>query len=83
MTTDATALQRAQYVRDQLPVQGLFAGATWRISPEAFPISQELLEKLINYQNYRDAKASELREGQKFRVEVTGEPPALLGVRTR
>jgi hypothetical protein len=25
----------------------LFAGATWRISPEAFPISPELLEKLI------------------------------------
>jgi hypothetical protein len=47
MTTDATALQRAQYVRDQLPADGLFAGATWRISPEAFPISQELLGKLI------------------------------------
>ena len=47
MTTDATALERAQYVRDQLPVHGLFAGATWRISPEAFPISPELLEKLI------------------------------------
>ncbi|MGA2140520.1 MAG: hypothetical protein ABSH14_16805, partial [Verrucomicrobiia bacterium] len=36
-----------QYVRDQLPAHGLFAGATWRISPEAFPISPELLEKLI------------------------------------
>ena len=46
MTIDATASQRAQYVRDRLPAQGLFAGATWRISPEAFPLARELVEKL-------------------------------------
>jgi hypothetical protein len=46
VTTDATASQRAQYVRDQLPPQGLFAGQTWRISPEAFPLSAELVTRL-------------------------------------
>jgi hypothetical protein len=47
MTTAATASQRAQYVRDQMPAHGLFAGATWRISPEAFPLSRELVDKLV------------------------------------
>src|SRR6266446_8301758 len=46
MTAEVTPLQRAQYVRDQMPAHGLFAGATWRISPEAFPISKELIAKL-------------------------------------
>jgi len=46
MTTDATAWQRAQYVRDQLPPQGLFAGQTWRISSEAFPLSAGLVARL-------------------------------------
>jgi hypothetical protein len=46
MTTDATASQRAQYVRDQLPPQGLFAGQTWRISSEAFPLSTNLVARL-------------------------------------
>jgi len=46
MTTDATASQRAQYVCDQMPAGGLFAGATWRISPEAFPLPKELVAKL-------------------------------------
>jgi hypothetical protein len=46
MTTAATPSQRAQYVRSQMPPGGLFAGATWRISPEAFPLPQELVAKL-------------------------------------
>jgi hypothetical protein len=46
MMTDATASQRAQYVRDQLPAGGLFAGVTWRISPEAFPLSPDLITRL-------------------------------------
>ena len=46
MTTAATPLQRAQYVRDQMPAHGMFAGATWRISPESFPLSQDLVTKL-------------------------------------
>ena len=49
MTTEAQACsvaERAHYVRNQLPPQGLFAGATWRISPEAFPLSKEFVSKL-------------------------------------
>ena len=41
-----SAADRARYVREQLPLQGLFAGATWRISPEAFPLPQELVVEL-------------------------------------
>jgi hypothetical protein len=41
-----SAAERARYVRDHLPAGGLFAGATWRISPESFPLSAELVEKL-------------------------------------
>jgi len=40
------AVDRAQYVRDQIPAQGLFAGVTWRISPEAFPLSQDIVTRL-------------------------------------
>jgi hypothetical protein len=40
------SVDRACYVRDQLPAQGMFAGTTWRISPEAFPLSKELVAKL-------------------------------------
>lgn len=39
-------VDRAQYIRDQMPAEGLFAGATWRISPEAFPLSKELVVRL-------------------------------------
>jgi hypothetical protein len=46
MMTTATPSQRAQYVRDQLPAGGLFAGVTWRISPEAFPLSQDIVTRL-------------------------------------
>src|SRR5258706_13419418 len=38
-----TAPERAQFVRDQLPGGGLFAGVTWRIAPEGFVISSELV----------------------------------------
>ncbi len=40
------AVGRAQYVRDQLPAGGLFAGLTWRISPQAFPLSPDLIARL-------------------------------------
>ncbi|MGA2603519.1 MAG: hypothetical protein ABSG14_04765 [Verrucomicrobiia bacterium] len=46
MSDSQPAAKRAQYVRDQIPAQGLFAGATWRISPEAFPLSAELVTRL-------------------------------------
>ena len=40
-----THSERARYVRDQLPVGGLFAGLTWRIAPTAFPVSAELVQQ--------------------------------------
>jgi hypothetical protein len=40
------AVERARYVRDQLPSGGLFAGLTWRIAPSAFPLSASLVAKL-------------------------------------
>jgi len=41
-----TALERAQYVRDQLPAGGLFAGASWRVAPEPFALSAEIVTAL-------------------------------------
>ena len=44
-----TPLERAHYVRDHLPAEGLFAEKTWRIAPQAFALSPahaELLKKL-------------------------------------
>jgi hypothetical protein len=44
-----TPLERAHFVRDRLPAEGLFAEKAWRIAPQAFALSEkhaELLEKL-------------------------------------
>jgi hypothetical protein len=44
-----TALERAHFVRDRLPAEGLFAEKAWRISPQSFALSPAhvaLLEKL-------------------------------------
>lgn len=38
--------ERARYVREQLPAGGLFAGQSWRVAPEAFPLPAELVSKL-------------------------------------
>ncbi len=46
MSDSQPAAERARYVRDQLPAAGLFAGAAWRISPEAFPLSQDIVTRL-------------------------------------
>ena len=46
MSDSQPAAERARYVRDQLPAGGLFAGLTWRISPEAFPLSPDLITRL-------------------------------------
>ena len=43
--TSTSAADRARSVRDKLPPQGLFAGQTWRISPEAFPLPKELVAR--------------------------------------
>ena len=38
--------ERAHYVRAALPAGGLFAGMTWRISSEPFPLTAQLVEEL-------------------------------------
>jgi hypothetical protein len=44
-TLDAPS-QRAQFVRDQLPHEGLFAGHEWRISPAPFRLGAEVAKEL-------------------------------------
>src|SRR3954471_20559318 len=45
MTTSLTAPERAEAIRQRIPHEGLFAGYDWRISPEPFRISPELLKE--------------------------------------
>jgi hypothetical protein len=42
---DSTA-NRARFVRDHLPAEGLFAGHDWRVSPAPFPLGQKLADEL-------------------------------------
>jgi hypothetical protein len=37
---------RAQFILNQLPSGGLFAGQTWRMAPEPFPLGKELFAEL-------------------------------------
>jgi hypothetical protein len=41
-----SAAQRADYIRQQLPESGLFAGHEWRISPTPFPLGARLAKDL-------------------------------------
>jgi len=44
-----TPIERAHYVRDHIPAEGLFADKSWRIAPQPFALSPahaELIEKL-------------------------------------
>ncbi len=43
--TLTSAADRARYIRDKLPPQGLFAGTTWRISSDAFSLPEELVAR--------------------------------------
>ena len=45
MTTSFNPGERAELIRQRLPDEGLFAGYEWRISPEPFRISPELLKE--------------------------------------
>ena len=40
------AAGRAAFVRSQIPPGGLFAGLDWRISPEPFPIGENLAKEI-------------------------------------
>ncbi len=42
----ASAARRAHFVRAALPAGGLFDGATWRVSPEPFPLGADLTAEL-------------------------------------
>ena len=44
--TLSDAAARAQFVRQHIPLGGLFAGQSWRISPDPFPLSKEFVEQL-------------------------------------
>jgi hypothetical protein len=46
MDVDSRLVERACYVRDQIPAGGLFAGTTWRVAPAAFPLSGDLVGRL-------------------------------------
>src|SRR5436190_23700574 len=45
-SANAAAVTRAQFIRQALPPEGLFAGQSWRISPDPFPLSKELVGQL-------------------------------------
>jgi hypothetical protein len=42
----AAAAQRAQFIRGAIPAGGLFAGQSWRISPDPFPLGKEIVAQL-------------------------------------
>ena len=44
--TPVDAAARARFVREHVPSGGLFAGQTWRISPNPFSLSKEFVDQL-------------------------------------
>jgi hypothetical protein len=36
----------AHFIREQIPADGLFAGLSWRISPEPFPLGENLVKEI-------------------------------------
>jgi hypothetical protein len=69
----AAAKARAEFIRGAMPKEGLFAGLSWRISPEPFPLSAELVEELqwlgrVSLQFYRAVN-------QLYRQSVEGKQP--------
>src|SRR5260221_8503072 len=40
------ASERAKFIRDQIPANGLFAGLNWRISPTPFPLGENLAKEI-------------------------------------
>jgi hypothetical protein len=41
-----SAAEKAKFVRDSIPANGLFAGLEWKISPEPFPIGENLAKEI-------------------------------------
>jgi hypothetical protein len=76
MITDAELTEcqrRATAVRDAMPSTGLFAGMSWRVSPEPFPLEPKLVEELewlgrVSLQFYKAVN-------QLYRWSVEGRQP--------
>ena len=69
-----SAADAAQFVREQIPDGGLFAGLDWRISPEPFPLDENLAKEIeslgrVLLQFYRAANLL-------YRRSVEGKQPA-------
>jgi hypothetical protein len=67
-------MERAHFIRDSLPPDGLFAGQSWRIAPEPFPLDAKLADELqtlgrVLLQFYRAANLL-------YRQSVAGKQPA-------
>jgi hypothetical protein len=41
-----TPSEQAKFVREQMPANGLFAGLNWRVSPEPFPLGENLAKEI-------------------------------------
>ena len=41
-----TAAEKSKFIRDALPTAGLFAGQTWRVSPEPFRLEKKLADEI-------------------------------------
>ena len=41
-----TAAEKSKFIRDAMPPGGLFAGQTWRVAPEPFPLGETLAGEL-------------------------------------
>lgn len=86
-----TPLERARYVREHLPAEGLFAEKTWRIAPRPFELSAahtELIEKLgivLHHFNtacnllYRQSVAGKMHPWVAPLLDA-GKPPELIAL---
>jgi len=86
-----TPLERARYVRDHQPAEGLFAEKTWRIAPRPFELSPahaELIEKLgivLHHFNtacnllYRQSAAGKMHPWVAPLLDA-GKPPELVAL---
>jgi hypothetical protein len=41
-----TPAEAAKFIREQMPANGLFAGLNWRVSPEPFPLGENLAKEI-------------------------------------
>jgi hypothetical protein len=45
-TSNLSFAERAKFIRDQIPANGLFAGMEWKISPAPFPLGENLAKEI-------------------------------------